>query len=408
MFKPKGPKSVVPFGTSVPKTPSGAFSRNSSPFHFPDSGILTEKLFDDEESSGQIDEISCFANPVLQLLFSFLWFRLCRFQRSAGFLLKFWRTSGTIIRRAIENFAVGILTDKVPGFLQIDYVGRCLHGRSHLLQVTGAFMNAVSDRLKTALAVAADAGELILQHYRIDGLLVESKADESPVTVADRGAELLIRKKLLDAYPGDAILGEEFPGVDGTTGFRWIIDPIDGTKAFVHGVPLFGTLIGLEFDGRMVAGVCRFPAMDEVVYAAEGFGCWWKIRDMDPRRTFVAGTSDIRQARLMFTEPTHWRQTHRFDTIVRVMDQVRIARGWGDCYGHAMVATGRAEIAIDPLMSAWDIAALIPILREAGGSCTDWMGQETVFGGDGVSVVPALRDEVIEILRTAPPLPRKS
>ena len=309
---------------------------------------------------------------------------------------------------ACEEIAARIFMNLVPGFLSIDDADGWLRRDLHLLQVTGAPMNAVSERLNSALSVAVAAGELILQHYRIDGLLVESKSDESPVTIADRGAELLIRKHLLERYPGDAILGEEFPSVEGSTGFRWIIDPIDGTKAFVHGVPLFGTLIGLEFDGRMVAGVCRFPAMDEVVYAAEGTGCWWKIRDLAPRQTFVTKTDNIRQARLMFTEPTHWRQTNRFDTIVRVMDQVRIARGWGDCYGHAMVATGRAEIAIDPLMSAWDIAALIPILREAGGSCTDWQGQETVTGGDGVSVVPALKAEVIEILRTAPALPVKS
>lgn len=269
-------------------------------------------------------------------------------------------------------------------------------------------MNSMSERLSVALSTAALAGDLILQHYRTDGLLVESKSDESPVTVADRGAELLIREQLLTAFPDDAILGEEFPSVTGSSGYRWIIDPIDGTKAFVHGVPLFGTLIGLEHDGHMVAGVCRFPAMDEVVYAENDAGCWWKIRDLPPRRTFVPQTTDIRQARLMFTEPTHWRQTQRFDAIVQVMDQVRIARGWGDCYGHAMVATGRAEIAIDPLMSAWDIAALIPILREAGGSCTDWLGNETVSGGDGVSVVPALRDQVLSILRTAPPLPHKT
>ena len=268
-----------------------------------------------------------------------------------------------------------------------------------------ATMTQLLDRLNFALELAASAGQLILQHYRTDGLLVESKADQSPVTVADRGAELLIRQQLELRFPDDGVLGEEFPDTPSRNGYRWIVDPIDGTKAFVHGVPLFGTLIGIEHNDRMVAGVCRFPAMDEVVYAADGHGCWWKIRDQAARRTQVPTTGDISQARLMFTEPTHWRTTGRFDTIVKVMDQVRIARGWGDCYGHALVATGRAEIAIDPLMSPWDIAALIPILREAGGHCLDWQGQETIFGGDGVSVTPALKDQVISILSTAPALP---
>lgn len=263
-------------------------------------------------------------------------------------------------------------------------------------------MSDVSSRLHFALQMATAASELILKHYQVDGLLVESKSDDSPVTVADRGAELLIRKMLAESFPQDGILGEEFESVPGSNGYRWILDPIDGTKAFVHGVPLFGTLIGIESDARMVAGVCRFPALDEVVYAAEGQGCWWKIRDQAPRQTTVSRVTSISDARMMFTEPTHWTTTGRFDSIVAVMNQVKVARGWGDCYGHAMVATGRAEMAIDPLMSPWDIAALIPILREAGGTCTDWKGAETITGGDGVSVVPGLKDAVLDVLKNAP------
>ena len=265
-------------------------------------------------------------------------------------------------------------------------------------------MKDVSSRLHFALQMASAASELILKHYQVDGLLVESKSDDSPVTVADRGAELLIRKMLAESFPQDGILGEEFESVPSRNGYRWVLDPIDGTKPFIHGVPLFGTLIGIESDARMVAGVCRFPALDEVVYAAEGQGCWWKIRDQAPRRTSVSRITSISDARMMFTEPTHWRTTGRFDSIVAVMNQVKVARGWGDCYGHVMVATGRAEIAIDPLMSPWDIAALIPILREAGGTCTDWKGVETVTGGDGVSVVPALKDTVLYVLKNAPML----
>ncbi len=267
-------------------------------------------------------------------------------------------------------------------------------------------MSDVSSRLHFALQMASAASELILKHYQVDGLLVESKSDDSPVTVADRGAEQLIRKMLAESFPEDGILGEEFESVPGKNGYRWIIDPIDGTKPFVHGVPLFGTLIGVESDARMVAGVCRFPALDEVVYAAEGQGCWWQIRSQAARRTEVSRIATLSDARMMFTEPTHWKTTGRFDSIVSVMNQVKVARGWGDCYGHAMVATGRAEVAIDPLMSPWDIAALIPILREAGGACTDWKGVETVTGGDGVSVVPGLKDAVLSVLKNAPPLPK--
>ncbi|MBL8820330.1 MAG: histidinol-phosphatase [Planctomyces sp.] len=261
------------------------------------------------------------------------------------------------------------------------------------------------DRLHFALKVSQKAADLILTYYQGSQLGVESKSDESPVTVADRGAEALIRAELQSHFPDDGILGEEFPDVAGKNGFRWILDPIDGTKPFIHGVPLFGTLIGVELNGRMVIGVCRFPALNEVVYAAENEGTWWQIGERSPVRTFVTAESSLSRARLMFTEPTSWVSINRYDSMVNLIKNVRIARGWGDCYGHAMVATGRAEIAVDPQMSAWDIAALIPILREAGGVCVDWQGIETVYGGDGVSVNAALASEVVAFLKNAPRLP---
>jgi myo-inositol-1(or 4)-monophosphatase len=263
------------------------------------------------------------------------------------------------------------------------------------------------DRLNFALQMASDASALILRYYQTGDLAVESKADESPVTIADRGAEQLMRRMLGERFPEDGVLGEEFDDLPSRNGYRWILDPIDGTKAFIHGVPLFGTLIGVEHQGRMVAGVCAFPALQEVVYAAEGGGCWWKIGGQEPRRTFASTQSDLSKARLMVTEPSAWKKCGRSVVLNQLMDQIRLARGWGDCYGHALVATGRAEIAADPMMSAWDIAALIPILRESGGYCVDWKGQETITGGDGVSVVPALREQVLAILSTAPALPKK-
>jgi histidinol phosphatase-like enzyme (inositol monophosphatase family) len=269
-------------------------------------------------------------------------------------------------------------------------------------------VTAVSDRLQSALQFSASAATLILDHFRADGLLVEVKADESPVTIADRGAEELIRKGIMELFPDDGILGEEFPDIAGRNEYRWIIDPIDGTKAFVHGVPLFGTLIGIEYAGELVAGVCRLPALNEVVYAADGQGCWWQIGDQAPRRTTVTDQPDLHRARMMFTEPTHWRTTGRHDTIMKLMDRIHISRGWGDCYGHILVATGRAEIAVDPLMSPWDIAALIPILREARGHCTDWHGHDSLTGGDGVSTNAALHQAVINILQQAPPLPGRT
>jgi histidinol phosphatase-like enzyme (inositol monophosphatase family) len=264
-------------------------------------------------------------------------------------------------------------------------------------------MSDLNDRLNLALSVTADAAELILGHYRSQTLGVESKADDSPVTVADRGAEELIRSQIAAQFPNDGILGEEFDSVESRNGYRWIIDPIDGTKPFIYGVPLFGTLIGIEYQGRMVAGVCRLPAMNEVVYAAEGQGAWWQIGDQEPAPAKVSTETNLQNARLMFTEPTHDVRCGRGEILPRFLRSVRIARGWGDCFGHIMVATGRADIAIDPQMSPWDIAALIPIVREAGGSCTDWKFEENIAGGDGISCTPGLLASVQEFLKDAPP-----
>jgi len=265
-------------------------------------------------------------------------------------------------------------------------------------------MSQHRQRLEFALAVSEQAASLILKHYRSQTLGIESKADDSPVTVADRGAEKLIRDALAAEFPEDGILGEEFDDVDSHNGYRWIVDPIDGTKPFIYGVPLFGTLLGIEFEGRMVAGVCRLPALDEVIYAAEGDGAWWKIGNADAQRASASAETDLTKARLMFTEPTSDIRCGRGDVLPDLCTRVQIARGWGDCYGHMLVATGRADIAVDPQMSPWDIAALIPILREAGASCTDWQGVENTHTGEGVSIAPGLKEAVLELLRNAPPL----
>ncbi len=265
-------------------------------------------------------------------------------------------------------------------------------------------MSPHGSRLEFALKVTKQAATLILSHYQSQTLGVASKADDSPVTVADRSAETLIREALAEQFPEDGILGEEFDDVASSNGYRWILDPIDGTKPFIYGVPLFGTLVGIEFEGRMVAGVCRFPALNEVMYAAEHEGAWWQIGDAAAVKAHASTVTELSQARLMFTGPTSDIRCGRAEVLPKFLQQVRIARGWGDCYGHMLVATGRADIALDPQMSPWDIAALIPIVREAGGSCTDWKGSECVTTGDGVSIAPGLKTAVLKLLENAPPL----
>lgn len=254
-------------------------------------------------------------------------------------------------------------------------------------------------RLQFALDHSRAAGELILGYYQSAELAVDLKSDESPVTAADRGAEQLLRKRIEQAFPGDGILGEEFGETPSQTGYRWILDPVDGTKSFVSGVPLFGTLIGLEFEGQTVMGVCRFPALDEVVYAQKGGGTWWQVRNLPAIQTHVTKVSEISKALFCFTEIEGWNRIGRYEAFTRLSKEARITRGWGDCYGHAMVATGRADFIVDPLMSPWDAAALVPILQEAGGHFVDWNGAATIHGGNGVSVNHALKDAVLERLK---------
>lgn len=257
----------------------------------------------------------------------------------------------------------------------------------------------VLDRLRAAVELTKQAAAGILSHYGRPDLAVERKRDRSPVTAADRGAEEFLSRALREAFPGDGVLGEEFGEVASTNGFRWILDPVDGTKSFVHGVPLFGTLVGLEQNGAVVAGVCRIPALDEVVYAAVGHGAWWQIKEGEPRAARVSSVSTLEQSVLCFTEVEGYLQIGRMDAFDQLCRRAHMVRGWGDCYGHILVATGRAEVIADPITNAWDVAALYPILKEAGGSCTNWDGSSNIHGGSGVSVNAALRDEVLAILR---------
>ena len=253
-------------------------------------------------------------------------------------------------------------------------------------------------RLQFALSAARQAGEFIMSYYQSPELAVERKRDATPVTAADRGAEQLIRGLLADAYPQDAILGEEFGEASGTSGWRWILDPVDGTKSFIHGVPLFGTLIGLEHEGQQVLGVCRMPALQEVIYGANGLGAWWQIADREPRRARVSEVTSLSAATFSTTTIQGWRRVDRQAAFDRITATAAISRGWGDCYGHALVATGRIDVMIDPLLNPWDCAPFIPILKEAGGSFVDFNGDESITTGNGLSINAGLKAEVLRML----------
>ena len=258
----------------------------------------------------------------------------------------------------------------------------------------------LSSRLELALSAAREAGRLTLEYFQRDDLAVELKHDASPVTVADRQAEQLLRQRIAERFPADGILGEEFPEQAGTSGYRWILDPIDGTKSFIRGVPLYGTLIGVEHDQRAVLGVVLIPALDECVYAAIGQGAWHQRADAPPRRAQVSSREKLGEALFCTSDPSYPTPA-RQAACSRLRKACLLSRTWGDCYGYLLVATGRAEVMVDPVMNVWDAAALQPVLLEAGGTFTDWQGQETIYGGEGIATNGKVLAEVLAITRDA-------
>jgi histidinol phosphatase-like enzyme (inositol monophosphatase family) len=214
--------------------------------------------------------------------------------------------------------------------------------------------------------------------------------------VADRAAETAARAWVQSRFPQDGILGEELGEERPGAPRRWIIDPIDGTKAFVRGTPLWGSLVALCEGERVLAGAAYFPAVDELVAAAPGAGCWW-----NGSRCPVSSVSALAAATVLTTDerfPDNPERAPGFRALARAAS---VSRTWGDCFGYLLVATGRAEVMCDGTMSVWDAAALQPIIEEAGGVFTDWSGVPTAFGGSAVATNRALADEVRAVLGQA-------
>lgn len=252
----------------------------------------------------------------------------------------------------------------------------------------------IRELLDFARELAWQGGRLTLSYFNT-GIVPEIKADQTPVTIADRQAEQRMRALIERRYPDHAVLGEEYGETNPGAAYRWILDPIDGTKSFVQGVPLYGVLIGLEHAGEPIVGVCYFPALDEMVAAARGAGC-----TVNGRSTQVSGVRDLSQAVLLSSDAESFAEYNRGATYDDLRGRVRFTRTWGDCYGHVLVATGRAEIMMDPIMNVWDCAALLPIVTEAGGTFTDWRGTTTIHGGDAISTNGALFDTVMQSVQS--------
>jgi histidinol-phosphatase len=246
------------------------------------------------------------------------------------------------------------------------------------------------ETLDTAVALLRAAGERTLRWFRSADLEVERKGDGTPVTAADRDVERFLRERLAEAFPGDGVLGEEEPPTEGTTGRRWILDPIDGTKAFTCGVPLYSNLLALEDEHGIAVGVINLPALGEAVWAGRGLGC---SSDRGPARVSDHATLDA--AYVMSSSLTHWPP----GTVAKLDAAGSVLRTWGDGYGYALVATGRAAAMVDPIVEPYDIGPMPVILAEAGGRFTDLAGREGISGGSGVGTNGLLHDALLDALR---------
>lgn len=253
-------------------------------------------------------------------------------------------------------------------------------------------MNENRTYLDFAKDLAWRAGRITLRYFQT-GVAVETKHDASPVTVADRESERFMRDAITAAFPSHGILGEEYDDVNVGASHRWILDPIDGTQSFVCGVPLYGVLVALERDGEVIVGVAHFPGLDETYAAATGEGATW-----NGRAVRVSAQASLTDAVVVYTDERLFRDYGRAGAWERLRERVGVMRGWSDCYGHCLVATGRADVALEPIMNVWDNAALAPIVREAGGRFTDFDGAARIDGGSAISSNGTLHDDVLGLI----------
>ncbi|MBT9546116.1 MAG: histidinol phosphate phosphatase [Candidatus Sericytochromatia bacterium] len=253
------------------------------------------------------------------------------------------------------------------------------------------------DLFEVACEAAWVAGRQTLAHFNT-GVNVEWKADHSPVTVADREAERTLRRIINQAFPNHAILGEEYGEQPGSDPIRWILDPIDGTRSFARGIPLYGVQVGVEVMGEPVVGVIYLPVLDELVAAYQGGGC-----TLNGRPCHVSQVKDCDQALLLAHDLNLIQK--RWQGLDALVEQVQGLRNWGDCYSFVQVATGKAEMVLEPRMSPWDNAPLLTILEEAGGLFTNWRGERTIHGGEALASNGHFHPFLLEALKDSVPLP---
>lgn len=248
----------------------------------------------------------------------------------------------------------------------------------------------LQDLHRAAIKISRLGGEHTLKYYQQD-FKVDRKEDATPVTVADRETELLMREEITSRFPDHGIIGEEHDSYNDDSPVQWILDPIDGTQSFIHGVPFYTTLIGIRYKGKPVSGVIFAPVLNELCEAAKGEGARF-----NGKKCTVRCCRSLSEASLMTTDVTTAQTVGLENPLDRLIEKTRFHRTWGDAYGHMLVATGRADIMFDPILNIWDAAPLLPIFQEAGGIFCDVHGRETIETGNGISCSRELIREVLK------------
>jgi len=275
---------------------------------------------------------------------------------------------------------------------------------SALLQIKMRPMSTeVNPRLELANRIAVEAGKITLKHFRNSSLNVIKKGDGSPLTIADQESETFLRQQIAANFPDDAIVGEEYGMSEGTSPFTWILDPIDGTKSFISGVPLYGTMVAVEQEvssdhRESLIGSVYLPGIDEGIFASKGNGAWYFTGDESPSRAEVSKTSTLSDAVLVTSEVETFDERDARDVYNRLALATWYSRTWGDVYGYLLVATGRVDIMIDPILNVWDAAAVQPIIQEAGGRFSDWSGTSRIDAGEAIGSNGLLHEEVLKLI----------
>ncbi len=267
-------------------------------------------------------------------------------------------------------------------------------------------MNQSQDdsRLLLAKTIAQQAGQLTLEYFQTDRFEVDRKQDGSPLTIADQEAERLLRAEIHKAFPDDAIVGEEFGHTPGKSGFCWVLDPIDGTKSFISGVPLYGTMVGVvqgeegNRDRRSVIGSVYIPGLDEGIFASIGNGAWHYRGENEPAKARVSSKDRLSDSVFVTSEAEPFLERGAGKEYHQLVESVYFSRTWGDVYGYMLVATGRVEVMVDASLNVWDAAAVQPIIEEAGGRFTDWKGVPSIDSGDALGSNGLIHDDVLRIL----------